>query len=306
MSAEEFAKKLVYPADSFLVAEALQKAIKSPDPNFSITQEARVYRDNGDLANVTVMIKLLKDQSGRTYKVYGANQDITERKRAEEELIIANKELLFQNEEKEKRAEELIVANKELLFQNEEKEKRAAELIIANKELLFQNEERKRADKTKRGLEAQLQQAQKLESIGTLASGIAHDFNNILGIILGHSSLLERLREDSNMHSESVAAIMKATQRGALLVKQLMLFARKAEPLLESVKINNIIGELTKLLQETFPKTVSISTALQRDLPSIVADSSQIHQVLLNLLVNARDAMPKGGTIAITTSTRRR
>ena len=303
MSAEEFAKKLVYPADSFLVAEALQKAIKSPDPNFSITQEARVYRDNGDLANVTVMIKLLKDQSGRTYKVYGANQDITERKRAEEELIIANKELLFQNEEKEKRAEELIVANKELLFQNEEKEKRAAELIIANKELLFQNEERKRADKTKRGLEAQLQQAQKLESIGTLASGIAHDFNNILGIILGHSSLLERLREDSNMHSESVAAIMKATQRGALLVKQLMLFARKAEPLLESVKINNIIGELTKLLQETFPKTVSISTALQRDLPSIVADSSQIHQVLLNLLVNARDAMPKGGTIAITTRT---
>ncbi len=151
-------------------------------------------------------------------------------------------------------------------------------------------------------LQTQLAQAQKLEGIGTLASGIAHDFNNILGIILGHSSLLERLREDANMHSVSVAAITKATQRGASLVKQLMLFARKAEPLLESVKVNNIIGELTKLLQETFPKTVSISTALQRDLPSIIADSSQIHQVLLNLLVNARDAMPKGGTIAITTS----
>ena len=151
-------------------------------------------------------------------------------------------------------------------------------------------------------LQTQLAQAQKLEGIGTLASGIAHDFNNILGIILGHSSLLERLREDANMHSVSVAAITKATQRGASLVKQLMLFARKAEPLLESVKVNNIIGELTKLLQETFPKTVSISTALQRDLPSIIADSSQIHQVLLNLLVNARDAMPKGGTISITTS----
>ena len=105
------------------------------------------------------------------------------------------------------------------------------------------------------------------------------------------------------MHSESVAAITKATQRGASLVKQLMLFARKAEPLLESVKVNNIIGELTRLLQETFPKTVNISTALQRDLPSIIADSSQIHQVLLNLLVNARDAMPKGGTISIATRT---
>jgi PAS domain S-box-containing protein len=240
MRAEEFAKKLIYPADSYLVAEALQKAIQSPDPNFSITQEARVYRDNGDLANVTVMIKLLKDQSGRTYKVYGANQDITERKRVEE---------------------------------------------------------------SKRGLETQLQQAQKLESIGTLASGIAHDFNNILGIILGHSTLLERLRKDPQMHAESVAAITKATQRGASLVKQLMLFARKAEPLLESVKVNNIIGELTKLLRETFPKTIIISTSLQKDLPVIVADSGQIHQVLLNLFVNARDAMQSSGTLSISTRT---
>ena len=152
-------------------------------------------------------------------------------------------------------------------------------------------------------LQTQLAQAQKLESIGTLASGIAHDFNNILGIILGHTSLLERLREDSHMHSESVAAIMKATQRGTSLVKQLMLFARKTEPLLEPVKVNNIIGEITKLLQRTFPKTITISASLQQDLPEIVADSSQIHQVLLNLLVNARDAMPHSGTISITTGT---
>jgi PAS domain S-box-containing protein len=152
-------------------------------------------------------------------------------------------------------------------------------------------------------LQTQLTQAQKLEGIGTLASGIAHDFNNILGIIMGHTSLLERLREDSKMYSESVAAIMKATQRGTLLVKQIMLFARKTEPLLESVKINNIIVEITKLLQETFPKTITISTTLQPDLPMIVADSSQIHQVLLNLLVNARDAMPNSGTLSISTMT---
>ena len=150
-------------------------------------------------------------------------------------------------------------------------------------------------------LQSQLTQAQKLESIGTLASGIAHDFNNILGIIMGHTSLLVRLREDSNMHSESVAAIMKAAQRGASLVKQLMLFARKTEPLFESVKINDIIREITKLLQETFSKTITISASLQQDLPAIVADSSQIHQLLLNLLVNARDAMPKSGMLSITT-----
>ena len=152
-------------------------------------------------------------------------------------------------------------------------------------------------------LQTQLAQAQKLEGIGTLASGVAHDFNNILGIIMGHTSLLERLREDSHLHSESVAAIMKATQRGSSLVKQIMLFARKTEPLLESVKINNTVEEITKLMQETFPRTITFLISLQQDLPTVVADSSQIHQVLLNLLVNARDAMPKGGTISITTKT---
>ena len=230
-------------------------------------------------------------------------QGITKSKQAGEELIIANKELAFQNQEKEKRAAELIIANKELVFQNEEKEKRAAELIIANKELAFQNLELKRAEQTKRGLEAQLQQAQKLESIGTLASGIAHDFNNILGIILGYSSLLERLREDPQRHSESVEAIKKATQRGADLVKQLLVFARKHEALLESLSVNALITEITKLLKETFPKTISISTFLQQDLPTLVADVSQIHQVLLNLLVNARDAIPDQGSISITTKT---
>jgi PAS domain S-box-containing protein len=152
-------------------------------------------------------------------------------------------------------------------------------------------------------LQTQLTQAQKLEGIGTLASGIAHDFNNILGIIMGHTSLLDRVREDPNMYAESVAAIMKATQRGASLVKQIMLFARKTEPLLESVKVNVIIGEITKLLQETLPKTITISISLQQDLPAIVADSSQVHQVLLNLILNARDAMEKGGTLSISTRT---
>ena len=163
--------------------------------------------------------------------------------------------------------------------------------------------ERKHAEDITKSLEEQLQQAQRLESIGTLASGIAHDFNNILGIILGYSSLLERLREDPQRHSESVEAIKKATQRGADLVKQLLVFARKHEALLESLSVNALITEITKLLKETFPKTISISTFLQQDLPTLVADVSQIHQVLLNLLVNARDAIPDQGSISITTKT---
>ncbi len=153
-----------------------------------------------------------------------------------------------------------------------------------------------------RKLEAQFLQTQKLEGLGTLAGGIAHDFNNILGIIMGHSSLLERFKADPQKLSQSVEAITKATQRGASLVKQLLTFARKTETLFESVSINNMISEINKLIQETFPKTITISTSLQQDLPAIVADATQIHQVLLNLCVNARDAMPKRGTLSISTS----
>lgn len=153
----------------------------------------------------------------------------------------------------------------------------------------------------KKALEDELRQAQKLESLGTLASGIAHDFNNILGIIMGHSSLLERVIGDPVKLSLSVEAIYKATNRGASLVKQLLTFARKTELLFESVRINDIIQEITKLLEQTLPKTVIVSTNLKSGLPTIAADASQIHQVLLNLCVNARDAMPKGGTLGITT-----
>lgn len=161
--------------------------------------------------------------------------------------------------------------------------------------------ERKQAEQTRKNLEAQLLQAQKLESLGTLAGGIAHDFNNILGIILGHSTLLERAKLDPETRSQSIEAITKATHRGTGLVKQLLTFARKTGASLEPVRLNDTIAELSKLLQQTFPKTITISTSLQQDLPAIVADASQIHQVLLNLCVNARDAMPERGTLSIST-----
>jgi PAS domain S-box-containing protein len=159
-------------------------------------------------------------------------------------------------------------------------------------------------DDTKRKLlEEQLLQAQKLESLGTLAGGIAHDFNNILGIILGHSALMERLKGDPQKLSESIETITKATLRGAGLVKQLLTFARKTEALFETVSINDMIREINKLLKGIFPRTITVSTSLQQDLPTIVADAGQIHQVLLNLCVNARDAMPKGGTLSISVRT---
>ena len=148
-------------------------------------------------------------------------------------------------------------------------------------------------------LQQQLLQAQKLESIGTLAGGIAHDFNNILSIIMGHASLLTEVAGNPAKLSRSAAAIQKAAKRGAALVRQILTFARKADATFEPVNINEIATELGKMLEETFPRTMNIVLDLAADLPSIDADRTQMHQTLLNLCVNARDAMPQGGVLTI-------
>ncbi|MBI4548090.1 MAG: PAS domain S-box protein [Ignavibacteriae bacterium] len=140
-------------------------------------------------------------------------------------------------------------------------------------------------------LEEQLRQAQKMESIGTLAGGIAHDFNNLLGIISGYISLLEIGKLDDVKLHQCIETIRKATQRGAGLVRQLLTFARKADAAFESVNVNETVKELMKMLKETFPKTITLSMSLEDKIPSISADGSQLHQALLNLCVNSRDAM---------------
>ncbi len=140
-------------------------------------------------------------------------------------------------------------------------------------------------------LEEQLRHAQKMESIGTLAGGIAHDFNNLLGIILGYTSLLETEYGDRTKAAQNIHTVKKAVERGAGLVRQLLTFARKSESWFEPLNVNDTVKELAKMLMQTFPKTIAISTNLQQVLPFIVADSGQIHQAILNLCVNARDAI---------------
>ena len=151
-------------------------------------------------------------------------------------------------------------------------------------------------------LEDQVRQMQKLEGLGTLASGIAHDFNNILGIVLGHLALLERTRENEGQFKQSISSIQKAVERGASLVRQILTFARRSETQLEPVNINAAIKELAKMLDETFPKTISISHQLEKAVPVISMDPTHLHQTLLNLCVNARDAMDGRGDLTIETA----
>jgi PAS domain S-box-containing protein len=151
-------------------------------------------------------------------------------------------------------------------------------------------------------LESQLTQAQRLDSLGTLAGGIAHDFNNILGIILGYASYIKKYLGDAVRLREGVASIEEAVDRGKGVTRRLLTFARKTESVQEILSINEVIRNFIKLMSETFPKTIQVVVDLQEKIPPIKGDRTQLDQVLLNLFVNARDAMDGVGRITVSTT----
>ncbi|HEY5615938.1 MAG TPA: PAS domain S-box protein [Bacteroidota bacterium] len=157
-------------------------------------------------------------------------------------------------------------------------------------------------------LEDDLRQIQKMESIGRLAGGVAHDFNNILAIMMGYSAAIVRAKGDATKITEHVDVIQKAVQRGASLVRQLLMFARKSEAFFESVNINEVALDAVRMLEEMFPKTIRFSIHLDPELPHVHADPGQVHQTIVNLCVNARDAIldkprgkAEGGMLSIST-----
>jgi two-component system cell cycle sensor histidine kinase/response regulator CckA len=151
-------------------------------------------------------------------------------------------------------------------------------------------------------LQRQLLQAQKMEAVGTLAGGIAHDFNNLLQAITGYSELLMGGKNQKDPEFDDLKRIYDSSKRGADLVKSLLLFSRKVQPELRPVDLNHEIVEVQKLLSHTIAKTIKIDLRLSGKLESVLGDTSQIGQVLMNLCVNARDAMPDGGTLTIETT----
>jgi two-component system cell cycle sensor histidine kinase/response regulator CckA len=150
-------------------------------------------------------------------------------------------------------------------------------------------------------LEAQLRQAQKLEAIGRLAGGVAHDFNNLLSVIFGHSALLARAPSLDDPQRGSLAEIRRAAERAASLTRQLLAFSR--QQLLEPkvLDLNVVVTEAENLLRRLIGEDVRLATVLQPGLRPVRVDPSQIDQVILNLAVNARDAMPRGGTLTLET-----
>jgi len=354
MSSAQYAQRFVHPDDMPLVGVEIKKALETTDPHYTTQLEHRIFYGEGESGYISVRVYVVKDENGRTVKTYGVNQDITERKAAEEQLLRQTTyfQQLFENSpegivllDEENR---ILNANNafERMFNyslEELKEKNVDEFIVPadkHEEALQLSKDamegksiqkdsiRKRKDGSlidviviaypilingkrvgeygmyvdiseRRHLQEQLIHAQRMESIGTLAGGVAHDFNNILGIIMGHTTLMEQLPQEPSHQMKSLQTVLQATQRGATLVRQLLTFARKNQVYVESVKVETAVQEVLKLLTETLPKTITLTTRVQQSLPEILVDSTQLQQVLLNLCVNARDAMPGGGTLAI-------
>jgi len=159
--------------------------------------------------------------------------------------------------------------------------------------------ERKRAEEERARLESQLRQAQKMKAIGALASGIAHDFNNLLGGILGYSSLLLSKLPAEDANRKYVELIEKAGNRAAELTNRLLGFARQGKCEVKPVDINQAINGVVELLSASIDKKIEIKTDLCRETPFTNGDPNQLEQVLMNLCVNAQDAMLNGGELSI-------
>jgi two-component system cell cycle sensor histidine kinase/response regulator CckA len=240
MPAEVYVKTFVHSDDQHMVVEAMHKSVETTDPNYSAYLEHRIVRRDGEIRHTLVHHAVIKDKDGRTIKTHGTNQDITERRRTEEALALA---------------------------------------------------------------EDQLRQSQKMEAVGQLAGGIAHDFNNLLTAIIGYSDLLlvdPELAESSAQ--KDVAEIRRAAERAAVLTKQILAFSRRQALKPEVVCLNDVVSGMEPLLRRTLGENIDLVTDLCPDLGQSEVDPHQFEQVLMNLAVNARDAMTSGGQLTLETA----
>jgi len=173
--------------------------------------------------------------------------------------------------------------------------------LIAVEGILRDITEQVVAERAKQRLERELAQSERLDSLGRLAGGIAHDFNNLLAVISGYADMLAEETDPEDPHRADLDGIRHAAQRAAALTRQLLIFSRREPSRPQTVYLNAVVTETATLLARTLGEDVHVSLDLQADLPPVLIDSTKLEQVLLNLVMNSRAAMPSGGRLTITT-----
>jgi PAS domain S-box-containing protein len=257
----------LFPPDRMREEDLILARIRRGE-NIDHFETVRRRKDGIDI-DVSLTISPLRDEAGRIIGVSKIARDITDRKRAEAALRELKDNL-------EHRVAE-----------------RTQELAAANERLMTEVAERERT-------EAVLRQAQKMEAVGQLASGIAHDFNNLLAAILGNLELLEMRLGDERL-LKLVQAATRSARHGAKLNEQMLAFSRKQHLTPQSVDVNALLTGVEALLGRTLGGTVEVVAALGADLWPALVDPHQLELVILNLAINARDAMPLGGRVTIKT-----
>ncbi|HXI57965.1 MAG TPA: ATP-binding protein, partial [Polyangia bacterium] len=218
------------------------------------------------------------DPDGTPRHLLGISLDITDRKLAVEGLQKAHEELGARVLE------------------------RTRELVDANAQLQREIDERRRTEAALRQAEQQLRHAQKMEAVGRLAGGIAHDFNNLLSVVMSYAAILAAGVDPSTQLAQGLEEIRKAGDRAAVLTRQLLAFSRQQVLAPQVVNLNQVIGRMDNMLRRVIGDDIELVTQPAADLGCTKIDPGQLEQVVMNLVVNARDAMPDGGKVSIATS----
>jgi two-component system, cell cycle sensor histidine kinase and response regulator CckA len=269
--------KFVVPEEQEVARERILENLSSSGPPPAWVERNWVRRDGVRLV-LEVHTVQIHDRAGRAVGLRTFLLDVTRRKRAEEALRKVQETL-------EKRIRE-----------------RTEELELANDFLRREMEERHQAEEEHRKLEAQVQHAQRLESLGVLAGGIAHDFNNLLASIMGYASLAAMDLAENSRARQCIDQVLIAARSAADLTQQMLAYSGRGTFVLEPLNLTQLIESVVRLLESTIPKKVDLRMRLASDLPCIYGDASQIRQVVMNVITNAAESLGDNpGTVEVVT-----